>query len=74
VGCTAPLTVNQGGACVRCGGQGQPCCAGTFGGWCGEPYGCDSTDTCSPCGGSGQVCCAGNLCQRGASCNGGTCP
>jgi hypothetical protein len=40
VNCTAAFTTDDNGACVPCGGVGEPCCPGRGGDFCGAPYAC----------------------------------
>jgi hypothetical protein len=71
VACTGPYAVapSDGGVCVACGGNGQDCCPGIGGGWCGAPYACNNSNRCQPCGGAGEQCCAGGTCGGTRTCS-----
>jgi len=69
VSCTAPSSTCSNGTCVACGGSGQPCCPPNrgSGGYCGEPFVCQTgTNRCVACGATSNACCAGSVCTMTA--------
>lgn len=73
VGCTAPYSDSDNGACRACGGSGQRCWNGAEGNFCAAPFTCGQNDTCTTCGGAGQACCPGNTCSGGRTCTQNRC-
>jgi hypothetical protein len=53
-----PSTLHYTATCGGCGGEGQPCCAGS---WCAAPLtACGADRVCHQCGGFGGPCCSGS--------------
>jgi hypothetical protein len=59
------LVCSEGGTCVICGFEGDPCCED---GSCREQHICGADGICAACGWHQTACCEGDICVEGKAC------